>query len=283
MAMIDLPAGATEQQVTLSTGIDVRVLRAGSGPAIVMAPGWTCTADFFNNQLAGLSSGNEVIAYDPRGHGGSDKPPTGNNFTQRGADLAALLDALDLDKVVLLGWSFGVYDMLAYVRDHGTDRLAGIVICDSPPTCPFDVNDEDAWGEASLAMDGIVTFLRLAIDMREGFWGGYAKYMLGLGEETPDDHADVVRVVELGMQAPEHVAVATMADGVSTDLSEAAKTAAAAVPTIVFAKEEWAETAQKWTNANLPSAEFATMPFHMGFVTNPDDFNARVQEFLAAT
>lgn len=281
MAMIDVPSGATEQRVGISTGIELRVLRSGTGPAIVMAPGWTCSADFFNNQLAGLAGDNEVIAYDPRGHGGSDKPLTGNNFTQRGADLAALLDALNLEKAVLLGWSFGVYDVLAYVRDHGTDRLAGVVVCDSPPTCPFDVNDADAWGEAALSMDGIVTFLRLAIDAREGFWGGYAKYMIGLPEDAPDDHADVARIVELGMQTPEHVATATMADGVSTDLAEAARTAAGAAPMLVIAKEEWAEAAQKWTQANLPSAEFATMPCHMGFVSNPDDFNVRLQEFLA--
>lgn len=63
MAMIDVPAGTTEQMVGVSTGIELRVLRSGTGPAIVMAPGWTCSADFFNNQLAGLAADNEVIAY----------------------------------------------------------------------------------------------------------------------------------------------------------------------------------------------------------------------------
>ena len=226
MTMQDVPAGVTEQMVALSTGITVRVLRGGSGPTLVMAPGWTCTADYFNNQLAELSKTHDVVAYDPRGHGQSDKPLTGNNFTTRAADLAALLDALEIDKAALLGWSFGVYDVLAYVRDNGLDRVAGVVICDSPPTCACDPTDSTAWGEAPLTMDGIVMFLRLTIDAREAFWTGYAKEMIGLPEDTADDHPDVARIVELGLQTPEHVAVATMADGVGTDLSEAAKTAA---------------------------------------------------------
>jgi non-heme chloroperoxidase len=279
--MMNLPAGTNELRVPLSTGVTLRTLRRGSGStAIVLVPGWTCTADFFAHQLDGLIGAGEVIAYDPRGHGGSDKPMTGNNFTQRGNDLAALIGTLTHDRIVLLGWSFGVYDALSYVRDHGTDRLAALVICDETPTCPMDPNDPDAWGEAPLTMDGIVAFLRYAIDIREGFWTAYAKDMIGLPEETPDDHPDVARIVELGMQAPEHVAVATMADGVATDLSDAARSAAAAIPTLVIAKDAWADDARRWVSANLPTAQFATMPVHMGFVTDPEGFNSTIRSFI---
>jgi non-heme chloroperoxidase len=183
--------------------------------------------------------------------------------------------------VVLFGWSFGVYDVLSYIRDHGTDRLAGLVLCDETPACPADPTDPDAWGEAPLTLDGIVLFLRLVIDARVEFWTAYAKEMIGLPEETPDDHPDVVRIVELGLQSPEHVAVATMADGVSTDLSEAARQAATEVPMLFIAKEGWADDAHRWVSANLPEARFATMPYHMGFVTDPESFNRTIRSFLS--
>ncbi len=279
--MAPLPGDTSELHVELATGVTLRVLRRGSGPALVMAPGWTCSADFFTHQLAGLADTHEVIAYDPRGHGGSSKPLTGNNFAQRGRDLAALLDALGLGQVILFGWSFGVFDVLSYIRDHGTGRLAGVILCDETPTCPADPSDPDAWGEAPLALDGIVLFLRLAIDARTEFWTAYAKEMVGLPEETPDDHPDVARIVELGLQTPEHVAVATMADGVATDLADAARSAAAAVPTLFIAKEGWADDAKRWVDANLPTAAFATMPFHMGFVSHPDQFNATIAGFTS--
>jgi non-heme chloroperoxidase len=279
--MTPLPTGTSEHAIDVDAGTTLRVLRRGSGPALVMAPGWTCSADFFSHQLAGLADVHDVIAYDPRGHGGSSKPLTGNNFAQRGRDLAALLDALELERVILLGWSFGVFDVLSYIRDHGTERLAGLILCDETPTCPADPSDPDAWGEAPLSMDGIVLFLRLAIDARTEFWTAYAKEMVGLPEDTPDDHPDVTRIVELGLQTPEHVAIATMADGVATDLGDTARATAAAVPTLFIAKEGWADDAKRWVDTNLPSASFATMPFHMGFVTHPDAFNATVKEFTS--
>ena len=95
--------------------------------------------------------------------------------------------------------------------------------------------------------------------------------------------SDVVRIVELGMQTPEHVAVATIADGVATDLSGAATAAAAAVPTMLMARQDWAEDAQRWATANMPQAYFATMDLHMGFVTDPDGFNATIREFVGTS
>lgn len=37
----------------------------------------------------------------------------------------------------------------------------------------------------------------------------------------------------------------------------------------------------RWTRANLPTAEFATMPTHIGFVVDPEGFNATVRDFVA--
>lgn len=281
--MIPVPDGTAEDRVDLSTGIGVRILRRGRGRALVMVPGWTCSADFFAHQLAGLSEHYDVIAVDPRGQGGSDKPITGNTFTQRAKDLAALLDALDLDRPALFGWSFGVLDVLAYVRDVGTDAISAVIMCDETPTVPADPQDPAAWGEAPLTMDGIVTLLRLTIDSREAFWTEYAKEMIALPPETADDHPDVARIVELGMQTPEHVAVATMADGVATDLAEAARAADAAVPTMLMANDAWAAPARVWTERHLPNTQFRTMRCHMGFVTEPEEFNADIDRFLAAS
>lgn len=277
--MIPVPPDTTERMVALPSGITLRVLSRGQGRPIVFVPGFTCTADFFAHQLAGLGDDFQVITYDPRGHGGSDKPTTGNNFTTRGADLDALLRELALDKPILVGWSFGAYDVLAYVRDFGTDAIGGVVVCDETPKCPADPNDPADWGEAPLTPDGMPVFLRMVIDDRLAFWTWYAKYMIGLPEDSPDDHPDVARIVELGMQTPEHVAVATIADGVATDLSGAATTAAAAVPTMLMVRQDWAEDAQRWAAANMPDASFATMDLHMGFVTDPDNFNATIRNF----
>jgi non-heme chloroperoxidase len=277
--MVALPSDVSEEMISLPTGVTLRVVSRGSGRPIVFVPGWTCTADFFTHQFAGLADEYRVISYDPRGHGGSDKPTSGNNFRQRAADLAGLIEKLELEKPILLGWSFGAYDVLSYVRDFGVDNIGGVIICDETPKCPADPNDPSDWGEAPLTPDGMPALLRMVIDDRLGFWTWYAKYMIGLPEDTADDHPDVQKIVELGMQAPEHVGVATIADGVSTDLSEAAAKAASSVPTMLMARHDWAEDAKKWMDANMPGASFDTMDHHMGFVTNPTGFNQSIRSF----
>ncbi len=274
-----VPAEVAESLVEVAPGVELRVLRSGSGPALVLLPGWTCSADFFVHQLTGLSDRFEVIAVDPRGHGGSSKPLDGNTFTQRGADLACLLERLGLDRVVLLGWSFGVLDVLAYLRDHGTDRVSRVVLADETPKVPADPADSSEWGEAVLSHDGIVAVIQAMINDRREFWTGYAAYMLGLPEDTPADHPDIARIVELGFQTPDHVATATGADGLTSDFSGVAASVAATVPTLFIAREDWAPDGRRWVEANLPDARFATMAVHMGFATDPEGFNALIRDF----
>ena len=277
--MIPLPSDVSDQMVSLPTGVSLRVVSRGDGQPIVFVPGWTCTVEFFAHQFQGLGDEFRIISYDPRGHGGSDKPLTGNTFRQRAADLDSLITELGLEKPILLGWSFGAYDVLSYVRDFGTGALGGVIICDETPKCPADPNNPSDWGEAPLTPEGMPALLRLVIDDRLGFWTWYAKYMVGLPEDTPDDHPDVARIVELGMLAPEHVGVATIADGVSTDLSEAAALSASAIPTMLMARHDWADDAKRWMDLHMPGATFDTMDHHMGFVTNPGGFNQSIRSF----
>ena len=49
-------------------GVQVHHLEAGSGPAVVLLPGWSLTAQTFSAQLAELSLSRRVVAVDHRGH-----------------------------------------------------------------------------------------------------------------------------------------------------------------------------------------------------------------------
>ena len=272
-----LPEAVSITEIAVADDVNLRVLRAGAGTPLVMLPGWTCSADFFVHQLTGLADDFEVIAIDPRGQGGSSKPLTGNTFEQRGHDLAALVDALGLDRFALLGWSFGVLDALSYIRSHGTARIERLVIVDETPKVPADPADPSEWGEAPLTYEGIVALQRAVLDDRLGFWTEYAQYMIGTEDAGS---ADVARVVALGMQTPEHVAISTVADGATSDYSVEAASASAAVPTLFLAREDRSSDARAWVSANMPTAEFDTIPLHMGFATHPEAFNARLVDFL---
>jgi non-heme chloroperoxidase len=70
-----------------------------------------------------------LVAYDLRGHGMSQAPLEPEHYTEDrlGADdVAATVEQLRLDRVVLVGWSYGSFVICDYVRTYGQERVAAI-------------------------------------------------------------------------------------------------------------------------------------------------------------
>ncbi len=126
------------QQVffTTSDGVKLHYQEAGQGQAILFVPGWLMPADIWENQIRDLSKDYHVIALDPRSQGESDMTPQGNDPLRRSKDIDELLDHLHLDSVVLVGWSLGAFDVLAYLRQFGTAKVFAAVLVDSPLAAP---------------------------------------------------------------------------------------------------------------------------------------------------
>lgn len=279
-------AQVPEPRTTLDTGVTLHYEAQGSGRAVVLLPGWTCNAWFFQHQLPALAAaGYRAVAIDPRGCGSSEKTLDGHSFAQRGRDLDAFLRALGIDRVVLVGWSYGAYDMLAYLRDHGAQRVAGVVLVDEPPTspgaAPNDSANPAAWSEIP-DVASVIGFARGVVDDRKAFWTDYARYMIGATGRQPATEALVAQIVEQGMLSPQFAAAQMILDGMASDYAPTLKALDGAVPTLVFARDDWAAAARAWTQANLARAQFATMPCHMGFFVQPEAFNARLLQFLGA-
>lgn len=126
-----LPARAADRWFATSDGVRLHYTEDGRGRTIVLVPGWTMPAWIFQAQIAAFSRSYRVIAFDPRGQGASEVPPGGYEPYRRGQDIAELLAQFGPQPVVLLGWSLGVLDVLAYVHEHGDTRLAGLVLVDN--------------------------------------------------------------------------------------------------------------------------------------------------------
>jgi non-heme chloroperoxidase len=101
----------------------------GSGSPVVLIHGWPLNGDAWEKQTAALlAAGHRVITYDRRGFGRSSKPATGYNYDTFAADLDALLSALDLDGVSLVGHSMGTGEITRYIGKYGTKRLRKAVL-----------------------------------------------------------------------------------------------------------------------------------------------------------
>ena len=128
-----VPALAADVQFTTSDGVRLHAIEAGpkGAPTIVFVPGWTMPAWIFRPQIDYFSRRFHVIALDPRGQGESEAPAGGYDYQRRGQDIADLLGVLHAGPVLLVGWSLGVLDSLAYVHAYGDGRLAGLVLIDN--------------------------------------------------------------------------------------------------------------------------------------------------------
>jgi non-heme chloroperoxidase len=101
----------------------------GSGSPVVLIHGWPLNGDAWEKQTAALlAAGHRVITYDRRGFGRSGKPAIGYNYDTFAAHLHALLGALDLADVSLVGHSMGTGEITRYIGKYGTKRLRKAVL-----------------------------------------------------------------------------------------------------------------------------------------------------------
>jgi len=91
------------------------------------ADDWDAQMMFF------LERGYRVIAHDRRGHGRSTQTVSGNDMVTSAADVAELVEALDLTNAVHIGHSTGGGEVTRYVARHGKGRVVKAVIISAIP------------------------------------------------------------------------------------------------------------------------------------------------------
>ena len=124
----------TASYITARDGTQLYYKDWGTGPVIVFSHGWPLNADAWDGQMLFLAShGYRVIAHDRRGHGRSSQPWHGNDMDTYADDLAAVIEALDLHDVMLVGHSTGGGEVARYIGRHGTKRVAKAVLIGAVP------------------------------------------------------------------------------------------------------------------------------------------------------
>jgi non-heme chloroperoxidase len=120
--------------IASSDGTTIYYKDWGSGPVVTFSHGWPLNADAWDGQLHFLANnGFRVVAHDRRGHGRSSQPSSRNNMDGYADDLAAVIDALDLRDVSLVGHSTGGGEVARYIGRHGTGRVAKAVLVSAVP------------------------------------------------------------------------------------------------------------------------------------------------------
>jgi non-heme chloroperoxidase len=129
-------AAVTATFVTTADGTQIYYKNWGPsrGKPVVFSHGWPLNADAWDDQMFFLAShGYRCIAHDRRGHGRSSQPWQGNDMDTYADDLAAVIEALDLHEITLVGHSTGGGEVTRYLGRHGTSRVASAVLVGAIP------------------------------------------------------------------------------------------------------------------------------------------------------
>ncbi|WP_443971703.1 alpha/beta fold hydrolase [Sphingobium sp. CR28] len=122
--------------VTTSDGVEIFYKDWGdkSAQPIVFHHGWPLSGDDWDNQmLFFLNEGYRVIAHDRRGHGRSSQVSDGHDMDHYAADVAAVVDALDLKGAFHVGHSTGGGEVAHYAARAKEGRIAKAVLMSAVP------------------------------------------------------------------------------------------------------------------------------------------------------
>ncbi|HEY1248388.1 MAG TPA: alpha/beta hydrolase [Nitrososphaera sp.] len=124
----------TSSRIITKDGTEIYYKDWGKGPVVTFSHGWPLSADAWDVQMLFLvQKGFRVVAHDRRGHGRSSQASSGNDMDGYADDLAAVIEALDLNDATLVGHSTGGGEVARYIGRHGTKRVAKAVLIAAVP------------------------------------------------------------------------------------------------------------------------------------------------------
>lgn len=126
----------TASTVTTQDGVELYYKDWGpkNGQVVMFSHGWPLNSDSWESQMQFLAGkGYRVIAHDRRGHGRSSQPWEGNDMDHYADDLSAVITALNVKDVSLVGFSTGGGEVARYIGRHGTKLVKKAALISAVP------------------------------------------------------------------------------------------------------------------------------------------------------
>ena len=169
--------------------VDIYFKDYGSGQPVILIHGWPLSHQAWEQQIwAVVEAGYRCIAYDRRGFGNSDAPWDGYDYSTLASDVHEIIEQLDLEDVILVGFSMGGGEVVRYCTDYGTDTLSKVALVSSiiPLVAQKDDNPN---GVPQKDLDGIIKALQ---EDRVGFLKDFHKNFYNY-----EDHKDTISEAQL--------------------------------------------------------------------------------------
>ncbi len=131
-------AALVHHQLSAPGGLPINVVETGNrtGEPLLLLHGFSQSYLSWQRQLEDpeLQARFRIVAMDLRGHGGSGKPWDGDAYAGHepwARDVHAVIQQLQLGRPWIVGWSFGGYVAVDFVREYGAAATRGIVLAGS--------------------------------------------------------------------------------------------------------------------------------------------------------
>ena len=126
---VGFTAGELKTGIAEVNGTKLYYEIAGSGDPLVLIHGWSFDTRCWDDQFSDFSRSYRVLRYDLRGFGKSSLPKPGITYSHT-EDLAALLDFLRIERVHILGHSFGGKIAIDFALNH-PERTISLILADA--------------------------------------------------------------------------------------------------------------------------------------------------------
>jgi len=264
------PPAPTVDTVVAADGVPIVYDVRGSGDVtLVFVHCWACNRGYWREQLDAFAPGYQVVSLDLAGHGASGKARTSWSLDGLAGDVAAVVDDLGLERVVLVGHSMG--GPVALLAAARLGERAEAVVC------------ADALHDVSSEMDAAVVDQMLR--MFEADYAGAMTSMVGMMFPPGGDTALAGWVARNAAVTDSAVALALIRDYPNLDLPAAL--AAAGVPVRCInatPRPPWGPVTA--VEANRTHGDFDAVLMdsvgHFLMLERPAEFNAKLLDVLAA-
>jgi len=124
-------SGKDENQVRSFDGVKISYDVQGTGqPVLVFVHGWSCSKEYWKEQVAHFVKKHKVVTIDLAGHGQSGRSRKDYTVESFGKDVASVVKKLNLDQAILIGHSMGG-DVIVEAAGQMPDRIICLVGADT--------------------------------------------------------------------------------------------------------------------------------------------------------
>lgn len=252
---------------------------SGIGDPIMLIHGNSCSKEFMIKQLDGLGAQYKMIALDLPGHGESDNAlHPAENYTLAGYAnvVAEVIQKLELEPVILVGWSLGG-DVVLEVMATSPELLKGAVISGTPPV----VRGPDGISAQGI-QEGYLPFdLAYLVMKKEQFSQEDVKAYWSSESVDLDKYPILAEACQRTDGQARHTACQAILRGEGTNEQELVKTSLVPLGIIMGIDDHGVN------NQYIQSLEYANClmmetigGFHDCQWSHPEDFNKRLVQFI---